>query len=64
MEVGPLARLLVAFASGRTDVQELVKETLASSTCPSLRSSPRWPYRGSRPGCGAGMICSKSSTAN
>jgi hydrogenase large subunit len=28
MEVGPLARLLVAFASGRTDVQELVKDTL------------------------------------
>jgi hydrogenase large subunit len=28
MEVGPLARLLVAFASGRTDVQDLVKDTL------------------------------------
>ena len=28
MEVGPLARLIVAYASGRTDVQELVKATL------------------------------------
>jgi hydrogenase large subunit len=28
MEVGPLARLLVAFASGRTEVQDLVKDTL------------------------------------
>jgi len=28
MEVGPLARLVVSYAAGRTDVQELVKETL------------------------------------
>jgi hydrogenase large subunit len=27
MEVGPLSRLIVAYASGRTDVQELVKDT-------------------------------------
>ena len=40
MEVGPLARLLVAFASGRTDVQDLVKDTLGKL--------------GARPGCRAG----------
>ena len=34
MEVGPLARLLVAFASGRTDVQELVKDTLGKLNVP------------------------------
>jgi hydrogenase large subunit len=34
MEVGPLARLLVAFASGRTDVQELVKATLGKLNVP------------------------------
>ncbi len=28
MEVGPLARLLVSFAAGRTEVQDLVKDTL------------------------------------
>jgi hydrogenase large subunit len=28
MEVGPLSRLIVAYASGRTDVQDLVKATL------------------------------------
>ncbi len=34
MEVGPLARLLVAYASGRTDVQELVKATLGKLNVP------------------------------
>ncbi|MDR3727162.1 MAG: nickel-dependent hydrogenase large subunit [Terracidiphilus sp.] len=34
MEVGPLARLLVSFASGRTDVQELVKGTLGKLNVP------------------------------
>jgi hydrogenase large subunit len=34
MEVGPLARLVVAYASGRTDVQELVKETLGKLNVP------------------------------
>ena len=34
MEVGPLARLLVAYASGRTDVQELVKGTLGKLGVP------------------------------
>jgi hydrogenase large subunit len=34
MEVGPLARLIVAFASGRTDVQELVKATLGKLNVP------------------------------
>ena len=34
MEVGPLARLLVAFASGRTDVQDLVKDTLGKLDVP------------------------------
>jgi hydrogenase large subunit len=34
MEVGPLARLLVAFASGHTDVQELVKDTLGKLNVP------------------------------
>ena len=34
MEVGPLARLLVAYASGRTDVQELVKDTLGKLNVP------------------------------
>ena len=34
MEVGPLARLLVAYASGRTDVQDLVKDTLGKLTVP------------------------------
>jgi hydrogenase large subunit len=34
MEVGPLARLLVAFASGRTDVQELVEDTLGKLNVP------------------------------
>ena len=34
MEVGPLARLLVAFASGRTDVQDLVKDTLGKLNVP------------------------------
>ena len=34
MEVGPLARLLVAFASGRTDVQEVVKEALGRLNAP------------------------------
>jgi len=34
MEVGPLARLIVAYASGRTDVQELVKATLGKLNVP------------------------------
>jgi len=34
MEVGPLARLLVAYASGRTDVQDLVKHTLGQLNVP------------------------------
>ena len=34
MEVGPLARLLVAYASGRTDVQDLVKDTLGKLDVP------------------------------
>jgi hydrogenase large subunit len=34
MEVGPLARLIVAYASGRTDVQELVKDTLGKLNVP------------------------------
>ncbi len=34
MEVGPLARMLVAYASGRTDVQELVKGTLGKLGVP------------------------------
>jgi len=34
MEVGPLARLLVAYASGRTDVQDLVKDTLGKLNVP------------------------------
>jgi hydrogenase large subunit len=34
MEVGPLARLIVAYAAGRTDVQELVKETLGKLNAP------------------------------
>ena len=34
MEVGPLARLIVAYASGRTDVQDLVKATLGKLNVP------------------------------
>jgi hydrogenase large subunit len=34
MEVGPLSRLVVAYASGRTDVQELVKDTLGKLNVP------------------------------
>jgi len=34
MEVGPLARLLVAYASGRTDVREVVDEALAKLNAP------------------------------
>jgi hydrogenase large subunit len=34
MEVGPLARLLVSYASGRTDVQEIVKGTLGKLNVP------------------------------
>jgi hydrogenase large subunit len=34
MEVGPLARMLVAFASGRVEVQDLVKETLEQPGAP------------------------------
>jgi len=34
MEVGPLARLLVAYASGRTDVQEVVNEALGRLGAP------------------------------
>jgi len=34
MEVGPLARLIVAYASGHTDVQELVKDTLGKLNVP------------------------------
>ena len=34
MEVGPLARLLVAFASGRTDVKEVITEALAKLQVP------------------------------
>jgi hydrogenase large subunit len=34
MEVGPLSRLIVAYASGRTDVQELVKATLGKLNVP------------------------------
>ena len=33
-EVGPLARLVVAYASGHTDVQELVKDTLGKLNVP------------------------------
>jgi hydrogenase large subunit len=34
MEVGPLSRLIVAYASGHTDVQELVKDTLGKLNVP------------------------------
>ena len=34
MEVGPLARLLVAYASGSTEVQDLVNDTLARLDAP------------------------------
>ena len=34
MEVGPLSRLIVAYAAGRTDVQELVKATLGKLGAP------------------------------
>jgi len=34
MEVGPLARLVVAYASGHTDVQDLVKDTLGKLNVP------------------------------
>jgi hydrogenase large subunit len=34
MEVGPLSRMLVAFASGNTDVQEVVTETLERLNAP------------------------------
>jgi hydrogenase large subunit len=34
MEVGPLARLIVAYAAGRTDVQEIVKDTLGKLNVP------------------------------
>jgi len=34
MEVGPLSRIIVAYASGRTDVQELVKDTLGKLNVP------------------------------
>jgi len=34
MEVGPLARMLVAYASGNTDVQEVVNETLKKLNAP------------------------------
>ncbi len=34
MEVGPLARMLVAYASGNTDVQEVVNETLKKLGAP------------------------------
>jgi hydrogenase large subunit len=34
MEVGPLARMLVAYASGSTDVQEVVNETLQKLNAP------------------------------
>ena len=34
MEVGPLARLLVSFASGRTEVQDVVKEALGRLNAP------------------------------
>jgi len=34
MEVGPLARLIVAYASGHTDVQDLVKDTLGKLNVP------------------------------
>ena len=55
MEVGPLARLLVAYASGHADVKELVGETLGKLDVPVdgavLHAGP---HRGARPGCGAG----------
>jgi len=35
MEVGPLARVLVAYASGKTDVREVVNEALARLEVPS-----------------------------
>ncbi len=35
MEVGPLARMLVAYASGNTDVKELVTETLGRLNVPA-----------------------------
>ena len=34
MEVGPLARLIVSYAAGHTDVQELVKDTLGRLQAP------------------------------
>jgi hydrogenase large subunit len=34
MEVGPLARLVVAYAAGHTDVQDLVKDTLGKLNVP------------------------------
>ncbi len=34
MEVGPLARLIVAYAAGHTDVQDLVKDTLGKLNVP------------------------------
>ena len=34
MEVGPLSRLIVAYAAGRTDVQEVVKDTLGRLNVP------------------------------
>jgi hydrogenase large subunit len=42
MEVGPLARLVVSYAAGHTDVQELVKETLGKLNVPvaALFSTP------------------------
>ena len=43
MEVGPLSRLIVSYASGRTDVQELVKDTLGKLNVPvGALFSARW----------------------
>jgi len=57
MEVGPLARLLVAYASGRADVQELVKDTLGKLNVPvGALFSHAGPHRGSRLDAALAMI--------
>ncbi len=42
MEVGPLARMLVGYASGKADFKEVVSEALGRLKLPAPRSSPRW----------------------
>ena len=55
MEVGPLARLLVAYASGHADVKELVGETLGKLGVPvGALVLHAGTYRSARAGCGAG----------